>query len=72
MTMPHLMNCLHSDSGWCLECVKAMHDEYEMLLDDMRSDYADAMTVCYAADEFAAGRISHHEFIQTVKQGDDE
>lgn len=49
-----------------------MRDEYETLLDDMRSDYADAMVVCYAAEEFAAGRISHHEFIETVKQGDYE
>lgn len=26
MTMPHMMNCGHSDEGWCLDCVKAMHD----------------------------------------------
>lgn len=29
MTMPHLMNCRHSDSGWCLMCVKEMHDAAE-------------------------------------------
>lgn len=29
MTMPHLMNCPHSSDGWCLECVKEMHDEFE-------------------------------------------
>ena len=29
MTMPHLMNCDHSDTGWCLDCVKAQHDELE-------------------------------------------
>lgn len=23
MTMPHLMNCLHRDDSWCLDCVKA-------------------------------------------------
>ena len=72
MTMPHLMNCPHSSDGWCLDCVKAMHDEYETLLDDMRSDYADAMTVCYAASEFSAGRIGVHELIEVVKQGDEE
>ena len=27
MTMPHLMNCAHSETGWCLECVKDLHDE---------------------------------------------
>lgn len=29
MTMPHLMNCDHSEEGWCLDCVKKMHDEWE-------------------------------------------
>jgi hypothetical protein len=29
MTMPHLMNCGHSDTGWCLACVKELHDEKE-------------------------------------------
>jgi len=24
MTMPHLMNCLHSEDGWCLDCVKEL------------------------------------------------
>ena len=27
--MPHLMNCQHSESGWCLDCVKELHDERE-------------------------------------------
>ncbi len=31
MTMPHLINCDHSDDGWCLDCVKRLHDEYEEL-----------------------------------------
>lgn len=31
MTMPHLMNCDHSDDGWCLDCVKALHDEKEAI-----------------------------------------
>lgn len=28
MTMPHLMNCPHSED-WCLACVKEMHAELE-------------------------------------------
>lgn len=75
MTMPHLMNCLHSDAGWCLACVKEMHDEYERILEDLRDDYSEAMAICYAAEEFAAGRIDHEEFIDTVNdfnQGDDK
>lgn len=27
MTMPHLMNCSHSDDSWCLPCVKALQEE---------------------------------------------
>lgn len=27
MTMPHLMNCDHSEEGWCLGCVKALWEE---------------------------------------------
>lgn len=26
MTMPHLTNCEHSESGWCLKCVSELHD----------------------------------------------
>ena len=44
MTMPHLMNCAHSDDSWCLACVKALWERhnnievrpwgtYEVLLD---------------------------------------
>jgi hypothetical protein len=29
MTMPHLMNCQHSEEGWCLDCVKSEHDSNE-------------------------------------------
>lgn len=30
MTMPHLMNCRHSETGWCLDCVKELWDESTM------------------------------------------
>lgn len=29
MTMPNLMNCDHSGDGWCLGCVKKLHDLLE-------------------------------------------
>ena len=29
MTMPHLMNCDHSNYGWCLDCVKKLYREKE-------------------------------------------
>ena len=31
MTIPTLMNCQHSGSGWCLECVRNLHAENERL-----------------------------------------
>lgn len=27
MTVPHLMNCPHSDEGWCLDCVVTLGNE---------------------------------------------
>ncbi len=29
MTMPHLENCHHDENGWCLNCVKQLHDSNE-------------------------------------------
>jgi hypothetical protein len=29
MTMPHLMNCPHTEAGWCGECVIALWEEKE-------------------------------------------
>ena len=37
MTMPHLENCRHIETGWCLSCVKKMHDELESERDDARN-----------------------------------
>jgi len=31
MTMPHLENCRHQDSGWCLACVKKLWREKEKI-----------------------------------------
>lgn len=51
MTMPHLMNCGHSDDGWCLDCVKAQWEELDALraehdvtlaeIDDLKAHIAD-------------------------------
>lgn len=32
MTMPHLSNCQHSSDGWCLDCVKALHDKLRVTM----------------------------------------
>lgn len=33
MTMPHLSNCEHSESGWCVDCVKELWKNKEKLID---------------------------------------
>ena len=33
MTMPHMMNCSHSDTGWCLDCVCRLEEERQILED---------------------------------------
>lgn len=33
MTISHLMNCDHSDEGWCLDCVKKLHDKYTLYVE---------------------------------------
>jgi len=34
--MPHLMNCPHSEEGWCLACVKEQWEELDKLKDAAR------------------------------------
>lgn len=48
MTMPHMMNCPHSDSGWCLACVQ---EQLESELDDLRNAMAGAMDETCGASE---------------------
>lgn len=33
--MPHLMNCSHSCEGWCIPCVKEMHEEFERKIESL-------------------------------------
>lgn len=46
MTMPHLMNCDHSHEGWCLECVKRLHDECEEAKTAARTIYVNLRPAC--------------------------
>lgn len=46
MTMPHLMNCPHSDTGWCLDCVKKLWERmnrYEITLEKISNPLADLL-----------------------------
>ena len=33
--LPHEEDCPHMEKGWCLDCVKDMHDRYEALIKRM-------------------------------------
>ena len=37
MTVPHLMNCPHTDDGWCMECVARLGNENWRQLDEIDS-----------------------------------
>ena len=46
------MNCDHSDDGWCLDCVKKLHDEKEVA-PEPRYQHTEA-ELRYVADILAA------------------
>lgn len=71
MTMPHLMNCSHSHDGWCLECVKELHEDFETAEAEaqrLRLDRDRLIPVAYAASEFAAGRIGDPQLLDVVEK----
>lgn len=48
MTMPHLMNCGHSEDGWCLACVESLWEESQKITaerDKLQEDLDVARTV---------------------------
>jgi hypothetical protein len=36
--MPHLMNCPHSEAGWCLDCVVEQHAMLERMDAELRNE----------------------------------
>lgn len=42
MTMPHLMNCDHSDDGWCLACVKDLWQSHQGIANESIDHGTDA------------------------------
>ena len=38
MTMPHLMNCGHSDDSWCLECVREEWERNQKIINAHECD----------------------------------
>lgn len=66
MTMPHLMNCSHSDDGWCLDCVKELNDGANRKIDEWYSAYMEFLGVVYAAGEWHAKRINDEQFRRVI------
>lgn len=60
MTMPHLMNCGHSETGHCLDCVKAAWDEKESL----RIKYHEILALSTTGYE---GESSHDAVIRQMR-----
>lgn len=60
MTMPHLMNCSHSDEGWCLGCVKEQNEELEALREVLYS-------VCERLNDGSAWADESEEFFEMCK-----
>lgn len=72
MTMPHLMNCPHSDAGWCLECVKELHADFETAEAEsrrMRTERDELLPIAYAAEEWACGRITATQLGEVIADG---
>lgn len=70
MTMPHLMNCQHSEDGWCLDCVKKLHDAAEELVQVSR----EVASGCYGfSDGVLKVDYSHIAALRSVldDRGDD-
>lgn len=68
MTMPHLMNCPHSED-WCLECVKSLWNDFETANAEaqrLRQERDAMLPVAYAAEEWASGRLTITELAATV------
>ena len=55
MTMPHLSNCEHHDSGWCLGCVIELFEEKELAQTHVESLQKDIEELKYLDDEAKIG-----------------
>lgn len=51
MTMPHLMNCAHSESGWCLACVGELAAKADADREEIRNFQARLDTVRVATSQ---------------------
>ena len=64
MTMPHLMNCSHFGDGWCLECVKKLHEHTEECEDVLRS-----LASWLGTGGYNAAEVDPHIFEAKIRHG---
>lgn len=57
MTMPHLMNCSHSEEGWCLSCVKELWEERRCDMRPCVEEFARLME-CSLRNNYAKATLS--------------
>lgn len=64
MTIPHLMNCSHSEEGWCLDCVKLQHDQVECLQHQISELTLRLNETAALRDAYKAGFLRNPSFNQ--------
>ena len=69
MTMPHLMNCQHSEDGWCLDCVKESREKKQSEIKRLR-----AVILVAATEIDALGDTDLHQLASEIaeERGADE
>lgn len=72
MTIPWMMNCGHSDEGWCLECVSKLGDEAAALREkkNISDDMVDELAERIAENIFGLGRFHADKLRIDVIVGD--
>lgn len=55
MTIPHLSNCEHHDSGWCLGCVRDLWDEKQLAQTQVSALQKDVSDLVYLDGEAQLG-----------------
>jgi hypothetical protein len=61
MTMPHLMNCPHSAEGWCLDCVKELHDWFQAQVEQFMTADSKAVAALQAENKMLIGLLRRAE-----------
>lgn len=69
MTMPHLMNCAHSENGHCLDCVQAAWDEANVARRDLVTLAERAWELGFAAPYLEGRDADVHALLKGLSRG---